>query len=270
MDDALLRSHVDAIYAMDRREFTTERDRRVRELRSAGHREEADALKRHRKPAVPAWAVNQLARRHPDRIDQLLRAGDRLRDAQRAATAGGHSIDLREASQQVRALVVELRGPAREILDAAGIRPDAHLDEVTQTLVTSAGAPDRYERLRRGVLEAPLPATGFEPLEAALVASDAAVADEAVSPADGDTAGPRREEVQRRAARRRDLERQAGQLRLSRERQARKVEAAEAKREQLRARLDAAAADEATQRAKLDRLDRELAAVTDELATLEG
>lgn len=270
MDDELLASHVDALYGGAREEFTAERERRAKELRAAGRREEAAALKAHRKPTVPAWAVNQLARREASRITGLIAAAEQLRDLQRRATSGRGSAGLREATRVVRGLVSDLRDRARDVIEASGSRPDSHLDEVAQTLFAAAVDPAHHETLRRGVLGAPLQATGFGGLEGATLVPGSDADDIHATEADGDEdaeveAERRRHAKERRAARRRELERQASELQGSRLRQQRRAERAEAKVEELRARAVEAAADAHAQWAELARIDEELQSVNEEL-----
>src|SRR5262249_124985 len=65
--------------------FTKERDALARELKAAGRTAASAAVKALKKPSRSAWAVDQLARRFPDRIGALLKAGDELAATQRRA-----------------------------------------------------------------------------------------------------------------------------------------------------------------------------------------
>lgn len=164
MDEQVLASHVDAIHGLALDAFTAERDRRVKALRAEGYKQEAAALKQHRKPTVPAWAVDQLVRAAPDEVEHLLDAAEELRSAQHRAASGRGAQGLREANRRVRELVGELRERAAELLAAAGTRPDAHLDEVEQTLFAAAVDPERHDLLRRGIFSTVLPGPGFDGL----------------------------------------------------------------------------------------------------------
>ncbi|MFA9446738.1 hypothetical protein [Egicoccus sp. AB-alg6-2] len=161
MDDELLASHVEAIHGVALEDFTAERDRRVKQLRADGHKEEAAALKARRKPTVPAWAVDQVARQAPDDVEALLRAAADLRTAQHRAASGRGAHGMREASRHLRDLVGELRERGGRILAEAGTRPDAHLDEVEQTIFAAAVDPEHHDTLRRGTFAAVLPGPGF-------------------------------------------------------------------------------------------------------------
>lgn len=283
MDEGLLARHVDAIHAVDRDEFVAERDRRVRELRTEGHREEATALKAHRKPTVPAWAVNQLARRQAKAVEELIAAGGRLRTAQVRATSGKGADGLRPATQQVRDLAGDLASSARRVLEEAGASA-AHVDEVQQTLFAAAIDPELQETLRRGVFTRPVEAAGF-----GAIPGLAAVPDDTRSPDpdDGtvtadegeDSPGPpdpealeqqrRREQERARDARRRALEQQRGDLHQSLLRQQRRADRARTQADQLRARADEAGATARAEEQAQQRIDRELADVEAELASLD-
>ena len=92
-------SRVDGLYGLPRGEFTSARNALVRELQSAGRKDEAEEVRALKKPSVSAWAVNQLARQHPQEVAELVKAGDGLRKAQRDVLAGKKGADVRAASR---------------------------------------------------------------------------------------------------------------------------------------------------------------------------
>jgi hypothetical protein len=116
----------DELYALPLQDFTKARDEHARRLRKEGSREHAEAVKALRKPTVPAWALNQVARRRPDDVRELLATGTRMREAQEALLAGGDRSSLQRASAEERRLVGELTRAATEIVgkgaEAAGER----------------------------------------------------------------------------------------------------------------------------------------------------
>ena len=83
-----LEAEIDHLYALDPAAFTAARDGLARELREAGKREEAAQVKQLRKPTLPAWTINQLARQERRAVDLLLDAGHRLLDAQQGLVSG--------------------------------------------------------------------------------------------------------------------------------------------------------------------------------------
>jgi hypothetical protein len=277
MDEEVLGRELDALYGAARQDFIEERDRRVRELRGAGHRDVARGLAKARKPTVPAWAVDQLARRQPDRLDALLAAGEELRDAQRRAASGRGADALRSASRRVRELVSDLRDAAERIIAEAGGSPGSHLEDVERTLFTGAVSPTHHDALRRGVLDRPLEGAGFGGVEGLLVAPPPAESGRGDEPADDVAADEearaaeerRREEQRRRRTERRRLERHQHDLERSGRDQERRVERAAETAGQLRARADAAEEAAGEERAELERIRDELARVQDELDALD-
>lgn len=284
MDEALLAEHVDAIHGVSRDDFVAERDRRVRQLRADGHRDEADALKSHRKPTVPAWAVNQLARRDAATVDELVQAGGELRRAQLRATSGKGADGLRPATHRVRDLATDLARSARDILDGAGAAA-GHLDEVEQTLFAAAIDPSLQETLCRGIFSRPVEAAGFGVMAGLAAvpddpepATDEVVADqqdteeaEDAEAAEARALQRRREEEQaRREAHRRALEQQRGDLQQSLVRQQRRAERARARADELQSRADAADADAREDEQEQARIAAEVEDVDEELAALDA
>ena len=79
------------LYGLRPEQFTEARNHLVKQLRAAGRREEASGVARMRKPPATAWALNQVARQHPDVVAAVFDAGGRLRAAMDAALAGDAS-----------------------------------------------------------------------------------------------------------------------------------------------------------------------------------
>jgi hypothetical protein len=84
-------TELDALYALPPAEFTAARNDLARRLKQAGQDEAAGRVKNLRKPSVPLWAVNQLARRNPKGIAALLEAGERRKKTRCAAARARHS-----------------------------------------------------------------------------------------------------------------------------------------------------------------------------------
>lgn len=279
MDDELLAEHVDAIHGVPLDTFVSARDARVRQLRSDGHREEAAALGRHRKPTVAAWAVNQLPRRHPTAVADLVDAGRELHAAQLRATSGRGADGLRTATRRLRELARDLTAHAAAILDEAGSAP--HDAEVEQTLFATATDPELHEDLQRGVLERPVEVSGFGPMAALAVVPDDATsepdasgpdedADEEDTDADADAEAARAREEAARQARRRELEDERADLERARVRQQRRVERQASRAEELQARLDDLQAELSEVRASAETARDELRSLDEELARVEA
>src|SRR5689334_4451410 len=103
---------IDRLYGLPLQEFTAARDALVKELRSEGEKERAAEVKKLAKPTRAAWAVNQLARSHPDEVRALVDAGAALSGAQEALLGGADPAVLRSAAEAARALVDALAAQA--------------------------------------------------------------------------------------------------------------------------------------------------------------
>ena len=161
---------IDGLYALDPDEFTEERNAAAKELRANGDRAASDQVKALKKPTAVAWAVNQLSRRSPKLVDELLDAGASLRSAQRAALSGAGKA-LREATQARRQVVARGVEEASAVFRDAGRSPASHVDAIRSTLEAASTDEDTGELVRAGrlVKEVDAPAgfgdvTGFEVL----------------------------------------------------------------------------------------------------------
>src|SRR3954468_21688649 len=142
------------LYGAPLDEFVALRDQRAKELRAAGRREEADAVKRLRKPSVPAWAVNQIRRRDPGALEGLMATGAALRQAK----AGARRTAAREEREAVEDLVEE----AAQALREAGREPSsATVDDIRQTLHAAAADDEARGLVAAGRVVEPLRAIGL-------------------------------------------------------------------------------------------------------------
>lgn len=157
-----LENELDRLYGLDPAGFVAERDRLAGKLRAGDRREEAEQVKALRKPTVPAWTINQLARQERREIDLLLDAGHRLREAQEGVLAGKDRKSLDEARHTEREALARLREAAGRILADAGRGSETALNRVMQTLQAAAVSAEGRELLARGRFTGDLEATGFE------------------------------------------------------------------------------------------------------------
>jgi hypothetical protein len=129
----------DELYRLPPADFTKARDELAKRLRKEGRRDEADAVKKLRRPTVAAWALNQLARRRPEDVRRLLETGARLREAQQSLLGGaGRGSDLQEAAREERDLVSELARDATAVAGEAGTAGTAALDEKIRATLHAA------------------------------------------------------------------------------------------------------------------------------------
>jgi hypothetical protein len=243
-------TEVDALYALPPDEFVAARDGLVKRLRAEQRRDDADVVKALRRPSMAAWAVNQLARRHPDAVDQLVAAGGQLGAAQRRALSGVKDAGIQQAAAARRQSVEELWRLAESILAEQGSSPAAQRQPVVETLEAASVTEEAAEAVRAGRLTNPLPA----PSDFGAVSGFAVVAGEPEHDAAGTSEDPeaaRRREQQQHAhaaAEQADrAERHAGDARQKAMREQAEAErlerqADEAARRATRARQEAAAA----------------------------
>src|SRR5436305_3505122 len=124
------------LYGLPLERFTEERNALAKQLRRDGHRDEATAVAKLRRPSLAAWAVNQLVRNQRSQIATLFETGDALRAAQADLLAKrGDPNRLREAVEAERVAVDELIEKARGFLSRQGneLTP-ARLEQVSETL----------------------------------------------------------------------------------------------------------------------------------------
>lgn len=142
---------VDELYSAPFDEFIARRDALAKSLRADGRREDADAVKKLRKPALSAWALNQLPR---EALEGLIAAGAALRQAR-----GGDT--LRDATREERTEVEDLASQATALLRQAG-HPvtDKTAGEIRDTLHAAALDEEAREELVGGRLTAPRRAVG--------------------------------------------------------------------------------------------------------------
>src|SRR5437868_5498288 len=98
---------IDAVLAAPPREFVAARDRLVAALKQAGDKQGAARVRALHRPSPSVWAINQLARRAPDAIAELLDKGAELVAAEQRALAGDAGAfldDARAERQRVAAL----------------------------------------------------------------------------------------------------------------------------------------------------------------------
>lgn len=133
---------IDRLYADPLSEFISGRDALAKELRAAGDREAASAVKSLRKPSRAAWALNRVAHQEPESLTAL--------DAAVAGIVAAHTGD-----GDVRAAMATLRNAVRDYATAAaagsrsaGISLD--VGELSNGILAVLGNPGSYDELRSG------------------------------------------------------------------------------------------------------------------------
>jgi hypothetical protein len=150
------------LYALPLDEFTNARNVLAKELAAAGDKAASAEVRALKKPSVPAWAVNQLARAHPKELEKLFDAGAALRDAQKKLLRSGDPDVVREATAAERTAVRALLDRARAILTDGGHAPnEPTLERIGDTLYATTVDEEGREHVRNGTLTKELKRAGF-------------------------------------------------------------------------------------------------------------
>jgi hypothetical protein len=147
---------LDELYREHPGGFVAARNRLVKELRAGGDRDEADRMKKLRRPTVAAWLINRAALESPARLEEFAEASRQLEDAQARALEGKDegAAAWRAAVERGRVAtdaVIDLaESVGRDAGEPAGARV---LELVGETLRAATGDPELRERVLRGRLE---------------------------------------------------------------------------------------------------------------------
>ncbi len=230
-DNDTVADEVDRLYVLPLEEFTAARNELAKRLGDT-------SVKQLKKPTVPAWTVNQLARTREVDVRRLLRASEQLEQAQKQAVEGGDQQVFERARDAERDALRRLRAQAADLLRAGGHPAnDSTLERVASTLRAGAATEDGRALLREGRLSEELEPQGFGALAGVKPAAPRA---RKKSPPDTSRARNAREDADAAtaaaeavAARARDAEREADELRRAAKRAADKAERLRAKAEEL-------------------------------------
>jgi hypothetical protein len=232
---------LDRLYGESPDDFVANRDAAAKELKDAGDKAAAEAVRALRRPSAPAAAINRAVRAEPAQARALLDAAGDLRRAHEAAMAGGTERDVLKAAAAAERQAVNALAATAVAQAAGGRSPSADVERrIRDTLEAVALDPEVRERFAAGQLDKDTRAAGL--------ATDISVAAAGVQPR------KRRADTQdrREAARERQrLEKDIRRAEQAVERRRREAEAAKAARERADATLREA-------RARLDQAEAEL------------
>jgi hypothetical protein len=154
-----LETALDELYSLDPSDFMPTRKQLVADLRAAGNAGAAKQLGAARRPTNAAWALNQLARQHPDLVDDFLAQSATLRDAQDRALSG-HPDELRDATRAQREALGTATQAANAVLGKA--LTETYRAQIASTLQAASVDDTTAEALRQGrVIREVSGATGF-------------------------------------------------------------------------------------------------------------
>jgi hypothetical protein len=147
---------LDELYREHPEGFVAARNELARELRAAGDREEADRIKKLRRPSVAAWLLNRTALSSPRVLQEFAEACGRLEEAQGQALEGDDDAvaEWRAAAARQRESNAAVVETAAALARDAGHPVNRHaLDLVGETLQAASGDADLRDRVVRGRLE---------------------------------------------------------------------------------------------------------------------
>ena len=176
----------DELFKLPLEEFTAARNALAASLKEAGSAEEAAAVKTLSKPPLSAWAVNQLYWHHRRPFDQLMAAGERLREAQAAeltlqgeggggkgegpggkGARGAGKGELRALLEARQEAIADLAKRVAVLLREAGHQPTPDVTRrITTTLEALATYGYQEGAPKAGRLTADVDPPGFEALSA--------------------------------------------------------------------------------------------------------
>lgn len=150
-----LDSRIDDLYKLPPDEFVPARTALAKSLT----RDEAKAVKALTKPTIVPWAVNQVYWHARDVYTRMLKAGEKLRDAQLTALKGRAS-DVRGATTAHRQAVSEAAKAASRLAADAGAKPDPEqLARMFEAASLQKTPPEPHGRFTK-----PIQPQGFEAL----------------------------------------------------------------------------------------------------------
>jgi uncharacterized coiled-coil DUF342 family protein len=264
---AELDQELERLYGLRPEAFTEARNELAKRLQQDGEKDAAREVKALRKPTIPAWILNQLARHEPELLQRLFESGDDLRRAQTQALAGGGADELRTATSAERETVRELMQRARELAKTEGRAPPPAVLERVRTSLSAAAVDEALRpELERGTVPREFEQVGFAQVTPQTGSRPAAKTAKPAPP----PKRPVRDELAERR-KQRDEHRQRVQS-LRAEVRERKREADDAHRRAERAARQAERAREAADEAErareaAEREDAELATEVDRLTT---
>ena len=154
-------NEIDELYGLSLDEFTAARNALAKRLRAEGEKEAAAQVAKLRKPSLPAWAINRVARERPELADAVLDAAAGLAAAQEAIVSGSGREALDDAVGAERDAVEELVAAARAELKGAGSASSGMVDRARRTLHAVAGDPELQEELAAARVTADREPVGF-------------------------------------------------------------------------------------------------------------
>jgi len=152
-DPDALADAADELYGVGPEGFVAQRDAAAREARDAGDRTLAAAIGGLPKPTVAAFLLNQLARRRPDAVEQLVVLGAELRAAQQSLAGDQLRALTRQRQAVVAGFVQQVHALAAELGRSISDQVTQQVEQTLRAAVADAGAAEalRSARLTTGL-----------------------------------------------------------------------------------------------------------------------
>lgn len=155
---------IDELFAVSPRDFVQRRNAIASALRDTGHPAQAREVMRLRRPPLPVWLANHVARDDAEGVTRFIKAVAQLR---RAHLGDG---DLVTAMEQQRHALEPLVARARVALEEAGMAATpATMERMSATLLGAAANKAQQADLMRGRLSHESEAVGFDVFAGAAV-----------------------------------------------------------------------------------------------------
>src|SRR5215813_6651115 len=165
-----LENDIDALFKLPLAEFTDARNALAARLKKSGRANEGTLVKALTKPSISAWAVNQLYWKHRQAFDQLIAAGQRVRQAQ-----AGKIADMRGSLEARRESLTQLTDLATALLHDAGHSPTLDtVRSITATLEALSAHASLADGPTPGRLTHDVDPPGFESLASLMTGAAAA------------------------------------------------------------------------------------------------
>ncbi|MFD1212134.1 hypothetical protein ACFQ36_08775 [Arthrobacter sp. GCM10027362] len=157
-----LESAARELYALPPGEFTAARNAKAKAAARDGEQELARQIKRLPKPSAAAWLVNMLALRRRDQLEDVVRLGQEMREAQEQSDPER----LQQLGEQRRKLLDAAAAQGRELAEELG-HPvgTAAVSEVEQTLHAVMTDPRAAAAVAGGLLTGSLSSNGIDPVD---------------------------------------------------------------------------------------------------------
>jgi hypothetical protein len=147
---------LDDLYRSHPSEFVAARDELAKKLREDGEREEADRVKKLRRPSAAAWLLNLVALANPKVLKEFAKASGDLENAQARALEGrdeGAAKWRAAAAREREAAPAVIEVAEKEASDAGHSATTQALDLVDGTLRAAAADPELRDQVVAGRLE---------------------------------------------------------------------------------------------------------------------